>query len=129
MPTMTVCDSKATLQFRDGQQSLSVDLHKAPLSEARKQLQALVFGLVAQVHALQKRLEEYADAAPPPLSSPEKNPVWSQSLFAPAVSSLKYPGGARGSQTAAKRRLPGESLINPGFKSKKPPTGVDFEDP
>ncbi|XP_065504860.1 protein PAXX isoform X8 [Caloenas nicobarica] len=28
----------------------------------------------------------------------------------------------------AKRKIPGESLINPGFKSKKAPSGVDFED-
>ncbi|XP_035747813.1 protein PAXX isoform X2 [Egretta garzetta] len=28
----------------------------------------------------------------------------------------------------SKRKIPGESLINPGFKSKKAPSGVDFED-
>ncbi|XP_077644077.1 uncharacterized protein LOC110472187, partial [Lonchura striata] len=35
---------------------------------------------------------------------------------------------ASGSALPAKRRLPGESLINPGFKSKKAPSGVNFED-
>ncbi|XP_075026264.1 protein PAXX isoform X1 [Calonectris borealis] len=33
-----------------------------------------------------------------------------------------------GSALPAKRKIPGESLINPGFKSKKAPSGVDFED-
>ncbi|KAM9256747.1 LOW QUALITY PROTEIN: protein PAXX [Cariama cristata] len=33
-----------------------------------------------------------------------------------------------GSVLPAKRKIPGESLINPGFKSKKAPSGVDFED-
>ncbi|XP_077779183.1 protein PAXX-like isoform X2 [Podarcis muralis] len=29
---------------------------------------------------------------------------------------------------SGKRKIPGESLINPGFVRKKTPTGVDFED-
>ncbi|XP_049689236.1 protein PAXX isoform X1 [Accipiter gentilis] len=33
-----------------------------------------------------------------------------------------------GSALSAKRKIPGESLINPGFKSKRAPSGVDFED-
>ncbi|XP_037256289.1 protein PAXX isoform X4 [Falco rusticolus] len=33
-----------------------------------------------------------------------------------------------GSALPAKRKIPGESLINPGFRSKKAPSGVDFED-
>ncbi|XP_062471960.1 protein PAXX isoform X3 [Pezoporus occidentalis] len=33
-----------------------------------------------------------------------------------------------GSDLPARRKIPGESLINPGFKSKKAPSGVDFED-
>ncbi|XP_021270051.1 protein PAXX isoform X2 [Numida meleagris] len=35
---------------------------------------------------------------------------------------------AAGSALPAKRKIPGESLINPGFKSKSAPSGVDFED-
>ncbi|KAJ6651958.1 hypothetical protein lerEdw1_015900 [Lerista edwardsae] len=101
VPTLAVCDSKAVLEFPNGRQGpLTFDLFRLPLSEARKQLQELVFGLVGQVQTLEKHLQE--------LSPPKSR------------------GGA--GQAATKRRLPGESLINPGFKSKKAPTGVDFDD-
>ncbi|XP_063000550.1 protein PAXX isoform X2 [Elgaria multicarinata webbii] len=80
-PVLSVCDSRATLEFQDGRQSVTFDLHKVPLSEARMRLQDLTFGLVAQVHQLEKRLEESATAALP-LGSPEKSPFRSQSLFA-----------------------------------------------
>ncbi|XP_019330499.1 PREDICTED: protein PAXX [Aptenodytes forsteri] len=58
--------------------------------------------------------------------SPEKNAVRSQQLFLPDPSPRKNRGA--GSALPAKRKIPGESLINPGFKSKKAPSGVDFED-
>ncbi|XP_016157965.1 PREDICTED: protein PAXX isoform X8 [Ficedula albicollis] len=58
--------------------------------------------------------------------SPEKNAARSQQLFLPDPSPRK----SRASDLAlpAKRKVPGESLINPGFKSKKAPSGVNFED-
>lgn len=121
--TLTVQDSKATLQLKEGTWSLTFDLFKLPCSEARKQLEALMFGLVGCVSSLEKRLaaaEDAAAAAGP--CSPEK----SQRLLIPELSPGKSRGG--GSALAAKRRGPGESLINPGFKSKKAPSGVDFED-
>ncbi|XP_061460431.1 protein PAXX isoform X2 [Rhineura floridana] len=118
-PTLSFRDSKAILQFQDGRESLTFDLHKAPLSEARKQVQDLMFSLVDQVHQLEKRLEDgaVAPAALLPLSSPEKSTLWGQSLFAPEVSPTKSRGAGSAGQGASKRRLPGESLINPGFKS------------
>ncbi|XP_042333679.1 protein PAXX isoform X2 [Sceloporus undulatus] len=124
-PTLTLRDSVATLCFQDGGQRLAFDLSKVPLSEARKPLQELMFGLVARVHALEERLQ--ASAAPSPVSSPEKATLRGQSIFAPDISPAKCKTGA--GQASTKKRLPGESLINPGFKSKKKPKGVDFEDP
>ncbi|XP_044848134.1 protein PAXX isoform X1 [Mauremys mutica] len=116
---LTVHDSKATLQLKEGTWSLTFDLFKLPCSEARKQLQALMFGLVGCVSSLEKRLEAAEDAAAAAAScSPEKNQLQSQRLLIPDLSPRKNRGG--GSAVTAKRRVPGESLINPGFKSSLP---------
>nr|XP_056716900.1 protein PAXX [Euleptes europaea] len=129
-PALTIHDSKAILRFQDSRETLTFDLFKVPLSEARKLAQDLVFDLVERVQKLEKHLKEYAlaGAGPLPLGSPEKNTLKSQSLFAPEPSPSKGWGGAGARQMANKKRRPGESLINPGFKSKKMPTGVDFEE-
>ncbi|XP_039200901.1 protein PAXX [Crotalus tigris] len=122
MPILALHDSKATLQVQDGGQSVTFDLDQASLPEARRQLQDLTFGLVEQLQTLEKRLEE-GTAAALAHRSPEKISP-SQSLLGADFSPRKPRGGAGPS----KWRLPGESLINPGFRSKKTPTGVDFED-
>uniref|UniRef100_A0A8C8RFD3 PAXX non-homologous end joining factor n=1 Tax=Pelusios castaneus TaxID=367368 RepID=A0A8C8RFD3_9SAUR len=125
---LTVRDSNATLQLKEGGESLTFHLFKLPSCEARKRLQALMFGLVACVTNLEKRLEAAEDAATAAAAScsPQKNQLQSQRLLIPDPSPRKNrQGNAAG---APKRRVPGESLINPGFKSKKAPAGVDFED-
>ncbi|XP_074830237.1 protein PAXX isoform X2 [Natator depressus] len=78
---LTVHDSKATLQLKEGTWSLTFDLFKLPCSEARNQLQALMFGLVGCVSSLEKRLEAAEDAAAS--CSPEKNLLQSQRLLIP----------------------------------------------
>ncbi|XP_015281996.1 PREDICTED: protein PAXX isoform X3 [Gekko japonicus] len=84
-PTLTIQDSKAILQFQDSRQTLTFDLFKVSLSEARKLAQDLVFGLVEQVQKLEKHVKEgaLANAGTLPLGSPEKNTLKSQSLFSP----------------------------------------------
>ncbi|XP_061335645.1 LOW QUALITY PROTEIN: protein PAXX [Pezoporus flaviventris] len=58
--------------------------------------------------------------------SPKKNTAQNQQQFLPDPKPWKNRGA--GSDLPARRKIPGESLINPGFKSKKAPSGVDFED-
>ncbi|XP_064379604.1 protein PAXX isoform X2 [Dromaius novaehollandiae] len=118
-------DGKATLQLQEEAWCSTFDLFKLPFTEARTQLQALMFGLVGCVKNLEKRLEAVVGTLGSSCS-PEKNTARSQQLFMPDPSSRKNRGA--GSTLPAKRRVPGESLINPGFKSKKAPCGVDFED-
>ncbi|NXX63625.1 PAXX protein, partial [Scopus umbretta] len=120
--SLSLGEGKATLQLREEAPCSALDLFKLPIVEARSQLRALVFGMAGHVKSLERRLEglwgfwkgvkaEGGWAAPCHLcnSNPRKNK------------------GA-GSALPAKRKIPGESLINPGFKSKKAPSGVDFED-
>ncbi|KAF1476712.1 Protein PAXX, partial [Megadyptes antipodes antipodes] len=104
--SLSLGEGKATLQLREEGRCSVLDLFKLPVAEARSQLQALVFGMAGRVESLERRLEGSGGGADP---SPRKN------------------RGA-GSALPAKRKIPGESLINPGFKSKKAPSGVDFED-
>ncbi|XP_064324548.1 protein PAXX isoform X6 [Phalacrocorax carbo] len=117
-------EGKATLQLREEAPCWSLDLFKLPIAEARSQLQALVFGMAGHIESLERRLGVVETLAPS--CSPEKNAAWSQQLFLPDPNPRKNRGA--GSAFPAKRKIPGESLINPGFKSKKAPSGVDFED-
>ncbi|XP_064324547.1 protein PAXX isoform X5 [Phalacrocorax carbo] len=118
-------EGKATLQLREEAPCWSLDLFKLPIAEARSQLQALVFGMAGHIESLERRLGAVVETLAPSCS-PEKNAAWSQQLFLPDPNPRKNRGA--GSAFPAKRKIPGESLINPGFKSKKAPSGVDFED-
>ncbi|XP_025929165.1 protein PAXX [Apteryx rowi] len=119
-------DGRVTLQLQEEAWCSTFDLFKLPFTEARTQLQALMFGLVGCVKNLEKRLEAVVGTLGSSCS-PEKNAAQSQQLFMPADPNSRKNRGA-GSTLPAKRRVPGESLINPGFKNKKAPCGVDFED-
>ncbi|XP_075628836.1 protein PAXX isoform X5 [Balearica regulorum gibbericeps] len=122
--SLSLGPGKATLQLREEARCAALDLFKLPITEARSQLQALVFGMAGCVQSLERRLEVVETLASS--CSPEKNTAQSQQLFLPDPSPRKNRGA--GLAFPAKRKIPGESLINPGFKSKKAPSGVDFED-
>ncbi|XP_050763891.1 protein PAXX isoform X3 [Gymnogyps californianus] len=123
--SLSLGEGKATLQLREEARCSALDLFKLPIAEARSQLQALVFGMAVRVESLERRLEAAVETLASSCS-PEKNAARSQQLFLPDPSPRKNRGA--GSALPAKRKIPGESLINPGFKSKKAPSGVDFED-
>uniref|UniRef100_A0A8D0BY88 PAXX non-homologous end joining factor n=1 Tax=Salvator merianae TaxID=96440 RepID=A0A8D0BY88_SALMN len=127
-PALSVHESEISLQFQGGGQTLTFDLHKTSIAETRQELQDILFGLVEKVQELEKGLKEMTVAAPSTVRSPEIKPSQSRCLFVPELSPIKRRNGGGAGQGAIKRRIPGESLINPGFLSKKMPTGVDFED-
>ncbi|NXI38707.1 PAXX protein, partial [Galbula dea] len=112
---LSLDEGKAMLQPREGTRCSALDLFRLPVGEARSQLQALVFGMAGRVESLERRLEADLLQSLSCLCLTEADP------------SPRKKWGA-GSALPAKRKVPGESLINPGFKSKKAPSGVDFED-
>ncbi|XP_062361591.1 protein PAXX [Cinclus cinclus] len=114
----------ATLQLPEEPRCPALALAQLPAAEACSQLQALVFGMAGCIESLERRLEAVEMLASS--CSREKNAARSQQLFLPDPSPKK--SKASGSALPAKRKVPGESLINPGFKSKKAPSGVNFED-
>ncbi|XP_016157961.1 PREDICTED: protein PAXX isoform X4 [Ficedula albicollis] len=115
----------ATLRLPEEPRCPALALTQLPAAEACSQLQALLFGMAGCIESLQRRLEVAVETLASSCS-PEKNAARSQQLFLPDPSPRK----SRASDLAlpAKRKVPGESLINPGFKSKKAPSGVNFED-
>uniref|UniRef100_A0A8C3X785 PAXX non-homologous end joining factor n=1 Tax=Catagonus wagneri TaxID=51154 RepID=A0A8C3X785_9CETA len=118
---VTLQEDRASLTLSGGPSPLDFDLSKVPGPEAASKLQALTLGLAERVCSLERQLAAAAEKA----SSPQKSSrqVGSQ----PFLPDLDPQRGGPG--PGVKRRCPGESLINPGFKSKKPAGGVDFDDP
>ncbi|XP_055397613.1 protein PAXX isoform X2 [Bubalus kerabau] len=120
---LAALEDRASLTLSGGPSALELDLSKVPGPEAASRLQTLTLGLAERVCSLERRLA--AAAAEETATSPRKSARQAgPHLFLPD------PDPQRGGPgPGVKRRCPGESLINPGFKSKKPASGVDFDDP
>ncbi|NWW89105.1 PAXX protein, partial [Rhynochetos jubatus] len=120
--SLSLGEGKATLQLQEEAGCSTLHLFKLPIAEARSQLQALVFGMAGRIEILESRLEGlWVD-----LEGIKAGGGWAS----PSRLCDPSPRKNRGAVSAllVKRKIPGESLINPGFKSKKTPSGVDFED-
>ncbi|XP_029775837.1 protein PAXX [Suricata suricatta] len=119
--TFALQEDRASLTLSGGPAALDLELSKVPAPEAASRLQALTLSLAEQVCTLRRQLAVVQVTA----ASPKKSPCLAgPQLFLPDPDPQRSGPGL-----GVRRRCPGESLINPGFKSKKPASGVDFESP
>ncbi|XP_023556110.1 protein PAXX isoform X2 [Octodon degus] len=114
-------EDSASLTLSGPPSTLTFDLSKVPGPEAVPRLQALTLSLAGRVCNLEQRLAAVEQTATSPRKSPRPA---GPPLFLPDPDPQRGGPGA-----GVRRRCPGESLINPGFKSKKPAGGVDFDEP
>ncbi|KAM4877861.1 protein PAXX [Thomomys bottae] len=118
--TVSMQEDQASLTLSGGPSAPAFDLARVPGPEAASRLQMLTLGLAERVCGLEKQLAAVAGTA----ASPRKSPRSAGPQFFLPESDPQRGGPGPG----VRRRCPGESLINPGFKSKKPAGGVNFDD-
>ncbi|XP_036607636.1 protein PAXX isoform X1 [Trichosurus vulpecula] len=119
-------DSSAHLTISREAETLTFNLSKVPSPEAAPRLQALMLGLAEQVCRLERQLAALKDEIPSPRKKPQPG---GQQMFLPDFLHTLNLDSRRGAPGSVIRKwMPGESIINPGFKSKKPASGVNFED-
>ncbi|XP_069841735.1 protein PAXX [Dendropsophus ebraccatus] len=122
-PVLDIQGSIPSLSFQVDSGKVTLDLLKLPVSEARALVQEVLFDMSDRVRSLEGLLKDReSDAARSVSLVKQKN----QQILFPDVTARRR--GFGGSSAQAKKRLPGESLINPGCKSKKAAKGVDFEE-
>lgn len=124
-PVLDVQGSIASLSFQVDSGKVTLDLLKLPVSEARAQVQEMLFDLSDRVRSLETLLKDCQSSVATSIS-PVKETQKNHLLLIPDINARRK--GFGGSSAQVKKRLPGESLINPGCKSKKAAKGVDFEE-
>ncbi|CAM4543394.1 unnamed protein product [Leuciscus chuanchicus] len=107
-------EDSAVLHLGSEPTDLSLSLSKLTDSEGRTEVKELLFKMA---DSLQQQESQGASSS----FSPVKNPQKRSSEFEPRKQHT-------GPILAVRKRLPGDSLINPGTKRKKPATGVAFDD-
>ncbi|XP_077140744.1 protein PAXX isoform X2 [Ranitomeya variabilis] len=124
-PVLDLQGCIANMSFQVDSGKVSLDLLKAPVSEARALVQEVLFDLSDRVTSLEGLLKERVDSTATAIS-PVKQSQKNNQLLIPDLNARKK--GYGGSSSQVKKRLPGESLINPGSKRKKAAKGVDFDE-
>ncbi|KAG1958434.1 protein PAXX [Pimephales promelas] len=107
-------EDSAVLHLGSEPTDLSLSLSKLTDSEGRTEVKELLFKMADNLQQLESQGASSS-------FSPVKNPQKKSSEFEPRKQHT-------GPTVAVRKRLPGDSLINPGTKRKKPATGVAFDD-
>ncbi|XP_046904316.1 protein PAXX isoform X2 [Hypomesus transpacificus] len=111
---VSVQDSSAVLHVGSSPGDLSVDLTRLGEPDAKEELRKLLFRMGDSLTQL--------NSTGSPSVSPLKNTHKRNTEFEPR---RHQPSGP---SVTKKKRLPGDSLINPGLRRKRPATGVAFDD-
>ncbi|XP_075041478.1 protein PAXX [Mixophyes fleayi] len=125
VPVLEMQGSLASLSVPVDSGNVTLDLLKLPVSEARTHVQEVLFDFTDRMRALENLLKA-AEASGAASGSPGKPSQRNHLVLIPDVDARRKGFGGSGSQV--KKRVPGESLINPGCKSKKAAKGVAFEE-
>ncbi|KAI2664767.1 Protein PAXX [Labeo rohita] len=105
-------EDSAVLHLGAEPTDLSMSLSKLTDSEGRTEVKELLFKMADSLQQLESSSSSFS-----PVKSPQKR----NTGFEPRKQH-------KGPVVAVRKRLPGDSLINPGTKRKKPATGVAFDD-
>ncbi|XP_036454335.1 protein PAXX [Colossoma macropomum] len=103
----------AVLHLGSEPADLNLSFSKLADHEGRTELKDLLFKMADSL--------TQEDTGATSLSSPVKSPQKKSTGFEPR-------NQCNGPAIAVRKRLPGDSLINPGTRRKRPATGVDFDD-
>uniref|UniRef100_A0A8C2JEG2 PAXX non-homologous end joining factor n=1 Tax=Cyprinus carpio TaxID=7962 RepID=A0A8C2JEG2_CYPCA len=107
-------EDSAVLHLGAEPTDLSLSLSKLTDSEGKTEVKDLLFKMADSLQQLESQGSTYS-------FNPVKSPQKRSTEFEPRK---QY----KGPVVAVRKRLPGDSLINPGTKRKKPATGVAFDD-
>ncbi|XP_016322523.1 protein PAXX-like [Sinocyclocheilus anshuiensis] len=107
-------EDSAVLHLGSEHTDLSLSLSKLKDSEGRTEVKELLFKMA---DSLQQLESQGSSSSFSPVKSPQKR----SAEFEPRKQH-------KGPVVEVRKRLPGDSLINPGTKRKKPATGVAFDD-